>query len=395
MIQCDFCDEWYHGACIDLTPELADTVVKFRCPRKRPSNEDENSWPTPSEAYEGTPLPLPPGEQRGEGREDHVQQDSVIKTELSDVPEEDVLDLHNVNYIDWTDIQVPQEPAATVVAERDSSRFILRTYQTDIVVSADGSGNRSVKVPAVKGPEVKVPEVQGPEVQGPEVKMQQEGNKQSICPILTCGQSTKKLKHHYWQYHLPYIFKDRSLDEFEKDPAFQKLRRSAIQTLATWIVGPRATVYDLVRNVNSTPNFLPYSCMMMQRCQDQIRNLTAVMNWYPPAEDSYTMYPVNSLAVLMQWQILITLLAQLSPINTALPKLYKSSRPTGTDGRHRIPQTLRQSGKARVSTPVRLTAATVSKTLSDLQSKLANTLDARESLNRKRQSRDSSRLTQK
>ncbi|VDI71161.1 COMPASS component SPP1 [Mytilus galloprovincialis] len=33
MIQCDFCDEWYHGACIDLTPQLADTMVKFRCPR--------------------------------------------------------------------------------------------------------------------------------------------------------------------------------------------------------------------------------------------------------------------------------------------------------------------------------------------------------------------------
>ncbi|VDI25780.1 Hypothetical predicted protein [Mytilus galloprovincialis] len=33
MIQCDFCDEWYHGACIDLTPALADTMVKFRYPR--------------------------------------------------------------------------------------------------------------------------------------------------------------------------------------------------------------------------------------------------------------------------------------------------------------------------------------------------------------------------
>ncbi|VDH94350.1 Hypothetical predicted protein [Mytilus galloprovincialis] len=33
MIQCDFCNEWYHGACVDLTPELADTMVKFRCPR--------------------------------------------------------------------------------------------------------------------------------------------------------------------------------------------------------------------------------------------------------------------------------------------------------------------------------------------------------------------------
>jgi hypothetical protein len=33
MIQCDYCDEWYHGACINLTPEQADMWVKFRCPR--------------------------------------------------------------------------------------------------------------------------------------------------------------------------------------------------------------------------------------------------------------------------------------------------------------------------------------------------------------------------
>lgn len=33
MIQCDYCDEWYHGACINITPEQADMLVKFRCPR--------------------------------------------------------------------------------------------------------------------------------------------------------------------------------------------------------------------------------------------------------------------------------------------------------------------------------------------------------------------------
>lgn len=62
-------------------------------------------------------------------------------------------------------------------------------------------------------------------------------------------------------------------------------------------------------------NILPRNWTMMKRCQDQMGNLTAVMNWYPPAEDIYicTMYPANSPAVLMQWRILITLLSQLSP----------------------------------------------------------------------------------
>lgn len=33
MICCDFCDEWYHGACVELTPFDLDHVEVFRCPR--------------------------------------------------------------------------------------------------------------------------------------------------------------------------------------------------------------------------------------------------------------------------------------------------------------------------------------------------------------------------
>lgn len=67
--------------------------------------------------------------------------------------------INDVNYINWTDIYVPQEPTSTVETERDSSRTILRKHQTDTVVSADGSVNRSVRVPVLKGPEIKEPEV--------------------------------------------------------------------------------------------------------------------------------------------------------------------------------------------------------------------------------------------
>ncbi|KAH7477291.1 Lysine-specific demethylase 5C [Phytophthora ramorum] len=33
MICCDFCDEWYHAACVDLSPRELDGIEAFRCPR--------------------------------------------------------------------------------------------------------------------------------------------------------------------------------------------------------------------------------------------------------------------------------------------------------------------------------------------------------------------------
>ena len=33
MIQCDLCDEWYHGECVNITLKLAETLTKYHCPR--------------------------------------------------------------------------------------------------------------------------------------------------------------------------------------------------------------------------------------------------------------------------------------------------------------------------------------------------------------------------
>ena len=31
MIQCDYCQEWYHGKCVDITPTEALNIDKYRC----------------------------------------------------------------------------------------------------------------------------------------------------------------------------------------------------------------------------------------------------------------------------------------------------------------------------------------------------------------------------
>lgn len=32
MIQCDGCNDWFHGSCVEVTPEMAETMDKFYCP---------------------------------------------------------------------------------------------------------------------------------------------------------------------------------------------------------------------------------------------------------------------------------------------------------------------------------------------------------------------------
>ena len=98
-------------------------------------------------------------------------------------------------------------------------------------------------------------------------------------------------------------------DTLESDPEFQKLR---VKALASWICRRKATAFDLVGFINNNPDFIPTNCSMMTRCQEQMGNLTRAMNWFPPRDGVYTMYPVNHPSVLIQWSILITLLSMVT-----------------------------------------------------------------------------------
>ncbi len=38
MIQCDYCDEWYHGSCVDVTATEAVNIQKYKCNSCKKSN---------------------------------------------------------------------------------------------------------------------------------------------------------------------------------------------------------------------------------------------------------------------------------------------------------------------------------------------------------------------
>ena len=37
MIQCDYCNEWYHGSCVNITASEAVGIDKYRCPDCKPN----------------------------------------------------------------------------------------------------------------------------------------------------------------------------------------------------------------------------------------------------------------------------------------------------------------------------------------------------------------------
>lgn len=102
------------------------------------------SWSTPSMAYQGTHLSFP-GRSSGE-KNVKITYNSVIKTEPSDVPGEDYMDLHDINYIANTDIQVPQEATPVVeiqTVQSGKSRSVDASNTTEsMVVSEESTGNR-------------------------------------------------------------------------------------------------------------------------------------------------------------------------------------------------------------------------------------------------------------
>lgn len=170
----------------------------------------------------------PPGDQRG-SRDNH---DAKVQTDTGD---SFVFDFTEYKYIDWTDISIPQskiEISDTQQGIRDASRTTLEITNAPDVMEMDITVKDNKKT------------------DGHNTIFENE----STCPIPTCRKRAKKLKHHCWDYHLPFIFKDK-LEE--NDAEFQKRRGEALSLLANWICNKKSTIFDLVRYIYHIPDFIP------------------------------------------------------------------------------------------------------------------------------------------
>lgn len=142
------------------------------------------------------------------------------------------------------------------------------------------------------------------------VRSHTHGDKRSSCPVEGCHGRSKHLKHHAWEYHIPRVFWDRPWNELNASPDYHSLRASCLLALAQYILGPAATVQDLVDYVNKKIP-LPREYPIMQRTLHQVGQLTRMMRW--PMKDTFSMLPINSPAVLIHWRILMAIVCTMSP----------------------------------------------------------------------------------
>lgn len=94
-------------------------------------------------------------------------------------------------------------------------------------------------------------------------------------------------------------------------PAYHQLRASVLGSVASWIVGNAATVHDLVRYVNQT-FVVPSQCLIMHRTKTQMGDLSSIMGWWTPRDNSYTLHSLNSPAVLIHWRVMLALECQMT-----------------------------------------------------------------------------------
>lgn len=154
---------------------------------------------------------------------------------------------------------------------------------------------------------------------GPKSDQSKSGGKRSLkddprnsrCPVPECNWYSRHMKHHSWEYHIPQIFEDNPSTEIEALPAYHQLRASVLGSVASWIVGNAATVHDLVMYVNQNL-VVPSQCLIMDRTKTQMGDLSSIMGWWTPRDNSYTLHSLNSPAVLIHWRVMLALECQMT-----------------------------------------------------------------------------------
>lgn len=137
-----------------------------------------------------------------------------------------------------------------------------------------------------------------------------------VCPARGCSVLSKYLKDHVYEEHLPRLFhqlepRDRVITNVHRQ------RLNGLQQLAVGILGPKASIQDMVDYLNSNLSVIIRDRITIWgQIQSDMGALCRFAGWHVPKE--FVVYPaINSPAALLYWRVLLYLLEQLSDSDRA------------------------------------------------------------------------------
>lgn len=129
----------------------------------------------------------------------------------------------------------------------------------------------------------------------------------SWCIVPHCKVQTKRLKKHVMLQHLPKLFHERESEQQLQDIVFHEKRLEQLQILAKLVGGPESDIRDLMSYVDR--HIAPY-CKIPEQTESKMRKMCEMLGW--KKVDKFTLYPMNSPAILILWRPLITILEGLN-----------------------------------------------------------------------------------
>ncbi|XP_069110327.1 uncharacterized protein [Argopecten irradians] len=134
------------------------------------------------------------------------------------------------------------------------------------------------------------------------------GRRIKKCAIRDCGMVTSFPKLHLVEVHVPAIFREG--DSHDRDLA--NTRRNCLELMAKSILGPKATLQDLVQHINRY-RLMAQGWQITPGQSDLMEEMCRVMGW--PIPNTFSLDPMNSPAGLLHWRSL-TILASAIPDST-------------------------------------------------------------------------------
>lgn len=132
----------------------------------------------------------------------------------------------------------------------------------------------------------------------------------SLCPA--CGRSLRCLRRHVLSKHLPSLLNDGESDAQLMSPEFHGLRFDCISELAQLVCGPGSGLREALHFLNKHRTLSTQS-EITDRTQEAMRKLAEAQGLLIPAQ--FKLRPLNSVACLIHWRPLVSLLSSLSAMD--------------------------------------------------------------------------------